>query len=226
MIERYRKNISALNDRVKQACIKAGRDPGDITVIAATKYVGPESVRIISGLGINNFGENRADQLLEKKKGVADEAVWHFIGHLQSRKARDVVPEVEYIHSIDSMKILEKVGREAARLGKVQKVLVEVNVSGEETKYGLIPDNVIDFITKAVRVENTELKGLMTMAPFTQDMGIVRSVFRKLRELRDRIRDTGIAGSFDELSMGMSNDFTIAVEEGATMIRVGSIIFK
>jgi pyridoxal phosphate enzyme (YggS family) len=226
IVDRYRRNINTLKKQVEKACINAGRDPGEITIIAATKYTGPEGVRLINRLGIDHFGENRSDELLRKKALVTSDAVWHFIGHLQSRKARDVVPEVEYIHSIDSIKILEKVGREAARCSKTQKVLIEVNISGEETKYGLIPDNVIDFITKAVEVNNIELKGLMTMAPYTSDTELIRGVFRKLRKLRDQICSLGIIDSFCELSMGMTNDYTIAIEEGATMIRVGSIIFK
>lgn len=226
MIERYRDNIIQLKNQIEKACEKSGRDPGEVTIIAATKYTGPAGVKLISELGIDNFGENRADELLEKKENTKREAIWHFIGHLQSRKARDVVPLVEYIHSIDSLKILEKVGREAAKCGKIQKVLVEVNISGEETKYGLKPDNVIDFITKAVKVENTDFRGLMTMAPYTDDMEYIRSLFRRLKILRDRLNDLGLTGSFLELSMGMSNDFMVAIEEGATMIRVGSSIFK
>ena len=226
MIERYRDNIIQLKNQIEKACEKSGRDPGEVTIIAATKYTGPAGVKLISELGIDNFGENRSDELLEKKENTKREAIWHFIGHLQSRKARDVVPLVEYIHSIDSLKILEKVGREAAKCGKIQKVLVEVNISGEETKYGLKPDNVIDFITKAVKVENTDFRGLMTMAPYTDDMEYIRSLFRRLKILRDRLNDLGLTGSFLELSMGMSNDFMVAIEEGATMIRVGSSIFK
>jgi len=226
MIERYRDNIIQLKNQIEKACEKSGRDPGEVTIIAATKYTGPAGVKLISELGIDNFGENRADELLEKKENTKREAIWHFIGHLQSRKARDVVPLVEYIHSIDSLKILEKVGREAAKCGKIQKVLVEVNISGEETKYGLKPDNVIDFITKAVKVENTDFRGLMTIAPYTDDMEYIRSLFRRLKILRDRLNDLGLTGSFLELSMGMSNDFMVAIEEGATMIRVGSSIFK
>lgn len=227
MIERFRKNIEDLKEQVKLTCKRAGRNPQEITIIAATKYTDPEGVCMINELGIKHFGENRADELLEKKQHLKNEAVWHFIGHLQSRKARDVVPEVEYIHSIDSIKILEKVGREAAISGKIQKVLIEVNISGEATKYGLIPDNVVDFMNKAVKVENIELKGFMTMAPYTGDTELIRSVFRKLRLLRDSICKLDItASSFSELSMGMSNDFIIAIEEGATMIRVGSSIFK
>jgi len=226
MIEKYRNNIIRLKGQVASACRNAGRDPLEVTIVAATKYTDAEGVRMISELGIDNFGENRADELLSKKANVERKAVWHFIGHLQSRKARDVVPEVDYIHSIDSLKILEEIGKQAGRCGKVQDVLAEVNISGEETKYGLNPDNMIDFITKAEKVENTRLIGLMTMAPYTGDMELIRGLFKQLRQLKDRISGLGITGHFSELSMGMSNDFIAAIEEGATMIRIGSSIFK
>jgi pyridoxal phosphate enzyme (YggS family) len=226
MIETYKENIENLKKQVNDTCIRSGRDPTEVTIIAATKYADAEAVRIISELGISHFGENRAHELLDKKEHVKKDAVWHFIGHLQSRKARDVVPAVDYIHSIDSMKILEKVSSIAARYPKVQKVLIEVNISEEETKYGLKIDNVIDFITKATKIENIELKGLMTVAPYTGDMEYIRSIFRQLRELRDRISGPGGLDSFCQLSMGMSNDFIVAIEEGATMIRVGSTIFN
>ena len=226
MIEKYRNNIIRLKGQVASACRNAGRDPLEVTIVAATKYTDAEGVRMISELGIDNFGENRADELLSKKANVESKAVWHFIGHLQSRKARDVVPEVDYIHSIDSLKILEEIGKQAGRCGKVQDVLAEVNISGEETKYGLNPDNMIDFITKAEKVENTRLIGLMTMAPYTGDMELIRGLFKQLRQLKDRISGLGITGHFSELSMGMSNDFMVAIEEGATMIRIGSSIFK
>ena len=226
MIGKYRKNIEELKEQVEKACVRVRRDPGEVRIIAATKYTDGEGVRMIGELGLSDFGENRADELLKKKAYAREKAMWHFIGHLQSRKARDVVPEVEYIHSIDSLKILEKVGKEAAKCHKTQKVLIEVNISGEETKYGLIPDNVIDFITKAEKIENIKLKGLMTMAPHSDDMEQIRVIFRQLRQLRDKVCRIKGAGSFSELSMGMSNDYIVAIEEGATMIRVGSSIFK
>jgi len=226
MIERYKKNISGLKRQVRETCARCGRDPSEVTIIAATKYAGIDGVRAISELGISHFGENRSDELLRKKEHISKDAVWHFIGHLQSRKAKDVVPAVDFIHSIDSMKTIQKVSREAVKCGKIQKVLIEVNISGEETKYGLEIDNVVDFITKAEKVGNIELRGLMTVAPYTDDMEYIRGIFRQLRDLRDRISSSAGHGSFIDLSMGMSNDFVVAIEEGATMIRIGSSIFK
>lgn len=226
LFEKYKKNIDTLKKQIKEICEKTGRSPGEITIIAATKYADAEGADIIRKLGIIDLGENRADELIKKNMHTGKEARWHFIGHLQRRKARDVVPLVEYIHSIDSMRILEKVGSEAEKCGKIQKVLIEVNISGEESRYGLDMDNVVNFIIKAEKIYNIELKGLMTMAPYVDDMEYIRGIFRQLRKLKEKICASGDLKSFSELSMGMSNDFNIAIEEGATMIRIGSNIFK
>ncbi|MFC2144893.1 YggS family pyridoxal phosphate-dependent enzyme [Actinomycetota bacterium] len=223
---KYRENISILKKDIEDVCKNSGRSPDDIIVIAATKYVGPEGVAIVHKLGINDFGENRSDELLKKKKFLFGDSKWHFIGHLQSRKAKIVVPLVEYIHSIDSLKTMEKVGKEAKKINKVQKVLMEVNISGEQTKYGLGRDQVSSFISDSSRIKNINMKGFMAMAPYTDDTEYIRKIFKSLRLLREEM--SGQYGGLDlsELSMGMSNDFRIAIEEGATMIRIGSNIFN
>ncbi|MCD4671011.1 MAG: YggS family pyridoxal phosphate-dependent enzyme [Actinomycetia bacterium] len=226
LFEKYKNNINTLKKQIKEICEKTGRNPEEITIIAATKYADAESIDIIRKLGVIDMGENRAGELIKKNICVGKGARWHFIGHLQRRKARDVVPVVEYIHSIDSMRILEKVSSEAKKCGKIQKVLIEVNISGEESRYGLNMDNVVDFIAKAEKIHNIEVRGLMTMAPYVDDMEHIREVFRRLRKVKEKICVRGGLESFSELSMGMSNDFNIAIEEGATMIRIGSNIFK
>jgi len=223
---KYRENISSLKKEINEACISSGRSPEEITIIAATKYVGPDGVVMVHKLGINDFGENRADELLNKKKCLPGNPGWHFIGHLQTRKAKIVVPLVEYIHSIDSLKTLEKVGKEAQKVNKVQKVLLEVNISGELTKYGLDRDQAGSFISDSAKIKNIEIKGFMTMAPYTDDMDHIRVVFQDLRLLKEKMSRLFTGLDLSELSMGMSNDFKIAIEEGATMIRVGSNIFK
>ncbi|MCJ7665394.1 MAG: YggS family pyridoxal phosphate-dependent enzyme [Actinobacteria bacterium] len=223
---RYGENISILNKEIDRVCRNSGRRPEDITVIAATKYVGPEGVRMVHKLGITDFGENRSDELLIKQKVLPEDSRWHFIGHLQSRKAKTVVPYVEYIHSIDSLSTMEKVGKEAGKTGKTQKVLIEVNISGEQTKYGLRKDLVDSFIGNAINIKNIEIKGFMTMAPYNEDIERIRRIFRELRLLKEKVSVSYRGLDLSELSMGMSNDFKIAIEEGATMIRVGSNIFK
>ena len=223
---KYRENISFLNKGIEDACKNSGRSPDDITIIAATKYVGPEGVAIVHKLGINDFGENRSDELLNKKRSLSGDSKWHFIGHLQSRKVKTVVPLVEYIHSIDSLKTLAKVGKEAKKINKVQKVLIEVNISGEQTKYGLERGQVSSFINDSSRIKNINMKGFMTIAPYTDDTKYIRKIFRSLRQLREEMSDSYEELDLSELSMGMSNDFQVAIEEGTTMIRVGSNIFK
>lgn len=222
----YRKKIANLKENIKNTCKNVGRDPNEVCIVAATKYADAAKVQEVLDCGINHFGENRASDLVEKSENIRGKSVWHFIGHLQSRKAKLVVPIVEYIHSIDKIKTLNKIAKEAKKIKKVQKVLVEVNISGEESKYGIDEKDVIDFIKEAKEIENTEIKGFMTMAPYTDDFEFIRSIFKKLRLLKEECANKFKDISFEELSMGMSNDYKIAIEEGATMIRVGSIIFK
>ena len=223
---KLKENINKLKKEVSMACAGTGRDQDEITIVVAAKYADASSIVSVSNIGLDNFGENRADELVSKSGKVPGKAIWHFIGHLQSRKAKLVVPLVEYIHSIDKISTLDRVDREAVKNNKVQKILIEVNISGEATKYGIDPGDLSGFIDEARNFENIEIKGLMTMAPYTRDLDLIRSTFRDLRILKERSSKEFRGLALTELSMGMSNDFVIAIEEGATMIRVGSIIFK
>lgn len=224
--DRLKRNIDNLKNEVEIICKKVGRSSGEVSIIVATKYTSARQVKLVYDSGLKNFGENRADQLKEKYSVVKGDPVWHFIGHLQSRKAKIVVPLVEFIHSIDRMGTLNKVNDEAKKLNKIQKVLIEVNISGEESKYGINPGDLRDFLKEALNFKNIKIVGLMTVAPLTDDSEIIREVFRKLRILRDKSNKDFGKVSLTELSMGMSNDYRMAVEEGATMIRIGSVIFK
>jgi PLP dependent protein len=222
--------IENLKSDIKDICGRAGRDSNDVTIIAASKYTDAQGITEALELGIKNFGENRADALLEKFAIVGNEAVWHFIGHLQSRKAKAVVPIAEYIHSCDSLDIIKEINSQASAIGKLQKVLIEVNISGEESKYGLQSQELPGLIRNALGFKNIRLCGLMTMAPLCDDAILIRQVFKNLRLLRDKTVKE-IWGYTDnltlyELSMGMSNDYKIAIEEGATMVRIGSLIFS
>ncbi len=223
---RLKRNINNLRNEVEITCKKVGRSSKEVSIIAATKYASARQVEMVYNSGLRNFGENRADQLKEKHGAVKEDSVWHFIGHLQSRKAKIVVPLVEFIHSIDKISTLSKVNDEAEKLDKIQKVLVEVNISGEESKYGINPGDLHNFLEEALDFKNIEVAGLMTMAPLTDDFGFIREVFKNLRILCGKLNKDFSKVNLAELSMGMSNDYRIAIEEGATMIRVGSIIFK
>lgn len=224
--ESLKRNINNLKDEMDKICKKIGRSSKDISIIAATKYASAGQVKLIYNLGLRNFGENRADELEEKYSAVEKDSIWHFIGHLQSRKVKKVVPLVEFIHSIDRISTLSKVNNEAEKLNKIQKLLIEINISGEESKYGINPDDLYNFLKETSNYKNIKVVGLMTMAPLTDDFGFIREIFKKLRILRDKSNEYFSNMNLTELSMGMSNDYQVAIEEGATMIRIGSIIFK
>ena len=224
--EKLKRNINNLKDEMDKICKKIGRSSKDISIIAATKYASAGQVKLIYNLGLRNFGENRADELEEKYDAVEKDSIWHFIGHLQSRKVKNVVPLVEFIHSIDRISTLSKVDYEAEKLNKIQKLLIEINISGEQSKYGINPDDLYNFLKETLNFKNIKVVGLMTMAPLTDDFVFIREIFKKLRILRDKSNEYFNNMNLTELSMGMSNDYQIAIEEGATMIRIGSIIFK
>lgn len=214
----------AVRRQVADAADVAGRDPADITIVAVTKTVGIEDIRQAVAAGITDFGENRVQEFLGKY-GLFPDVRWHFIGSLQTNKVKDVVGRAYLIHSVDSEKLLEEIERRAAQAGVVQPVLLQVNVSGEASKHGLEPEAVAETLIEASRMEHVEVRGLMTMAPLARAEE-VRWVFRELKEVRDSLREMPLNGvELDELSMGMSNDYRIAVEEGSTIIRVGRALF-
>jgi pyridoxal phosphate enzyme (YggS family) len=218
--ERYR----SVRKRVIDAADCVGRDPDDITIVAVSKTVGPEEVRQAFAAGVRDFGENRAQDFVTKQ-ALFPEARWHFIGTLQSNKVGMIVGKAWLIHSVDSLKLLAAIDRRAQTLGIVQPVLLEVNVSGEASKHGVAPERVEEVIEAAARMRNIEVRGLMTMAPLDKPE-TVRSVFHSLATLFAQcagMRFTNV--DLTELSMGMTNDFPVAVEEGATIVRVGRAIF-
>lgn len=214
----------AVRRQVADAADCAGRDPDDVLIVAVTKTHGIDVIRQALQIGIRDFGENRVQEFLGKY-GLFPTANWHFIGTLQTNKVKDVVGKARLIHSVDSTKLLAEISKRAETAGVVQSVLLEVNVSGESTKHGLRPADVREALIEASQMPAVAVKGLMTMAPFGRPED-ARWVFRELRELRDSLREMPLNGvELDELSMGMSNDFRVAVEEGATIVRIGTAIF-
>lgn len=214
----------AVRRQVADAADIAGRSPDEITIVAVTKTVGIEDIRFALAAGISDFGENRVQEFLGKY-GLFPDANWHFIGTLQTNKAKDVVGRACLIHSVDSLHLLDEIGKRALAAGVVQPVLLQVNVSGEGTKHGFECCDVREALVEASHLPNVAVRGLMTMAPFGRPED-ARWVFRELRELRDSLREMPLNGvELNELSMGMSNDFRVAVEEGSTMVRVGGAIF-
>lgn len=231
-----RDNIRAIKDRISAQCAYSGKDPDTITVIAVCKERSLEDIREAVEWGIRDIGENRVQEALVKQKkflshraaGYDPRAVrWHMIGHLQTNKVKQAVGVFDLIHSVDSQKLAAEIDKEAARINKIQDILIQVNTSFEETKSGIRPDELIPLFLEISRMKNVGFKGLMTIAPMTDNPEKVRLYFRQLKQLLDKVnamRDTRYAIRI--LSMGMTNDFEVAVEEGATMVRIGRGIFE
>ncbi|MFD1038067.1 YggS family pyridoxal phosphate-dependent enzyme [Virgibacillus byunsanensis] len=213
-------NLAAIKDNIGQACAKNGRNPDEITIIGVTKYVTIERTEEAIEAGITNLGENRLEGFLEKYTHLEDKAKWHFIGTLQSRKVKDVIDKVDAIHSLDRLSLAKEINKRAT---KAVDCFVQVNVSGEESKHGLNPEDVIPFLENTKEFKYIHVVGLMTMAPHAEDKEKLRQIFKNLANLRDTVKDKQFKHApCHFLSMGMSNDYDIAVEEGATHIRVGS----
>ncbi|MEH7502409.1 YggS family pyridoxal phosphate-dependent enzyme [Neobacillus drentensis] len=211
-----------IKQQIIEACLRVKRNPEEVNVIGVTKYVSTERAIEALEAGIINLGENRDDGLLQKWEVLKDKPIWHYIGSLQTRKVKNIINKVEYIHSLDRISLAEEINK---RAGHKIKCLVQVNVSGEESKHGLSPNEALVFIEALRKFENISVEGLMTMAPFTNDEYHIRECFRKLRELRNQVQALDLDyAPCTELSMGMSNDYVIAIEEGATMVRIGTAL--
>lgn len=219
------RNIEGVRKKIAEAAVSVGRSEKEVTLVAVTKFRGPEKISQAVEAGLTIFGENRVQEAKSKYRLLPDNLSWHMIGHLQRNKAKDAVGIFDCIHSLDSVRIADEVEKRCAVIGKTMDVLLEVNVSGEEAKFGLKREEVEEVVRHVLSLWHLRLKGLMTMAPFVDDAETVRPVFRGLRELRDRINETGLC-QLTELSMGMTQDYEVAVQEGATIVRIGSAIFN
>ena len=217
-------NVHIVKEKIAEICKNSGRNPGEITLIAVSKTNPISAIEEAVSAGITDLGENKAQELRDKSKLIEGDFNWHFIGHLQTNKVKYVIRAAEYIHSVDSVKLAEEINRKAEALDKVQKILIEVNTSGEESKYGIQDfDSLESLIEKCETLSNIEVKGLMTMAPFTSDEDVIRKCFINLREMKEKLNNRW--DNITELSMGMTNDYKIAIEEGSTMLRIGTAIF-
>lgn len=210
--------------RIQAACGRAGRDPASVQLLAVSKTRHPDDIAAVAALGIETFGENRVQEARGKMPLCSSRLHWHLIGHLQSNKAREAVRLFEMIHSVDSLRMLELLDRYAQEEGRVLPVCLEVNVSGERSKFGMPPEQLPATLEAANRLFKVKIAGLMTIPPAAGDPEEARPFFRTLRNVRDRMQEeAGV--NLPELSMGMSHDFEIAIEEGATWIRVGTLLF-
>ncbi|WP_042144983.1 YggS family pyridoxal phosphate-dependent enzyme [Paucisalibacillus sp. EB02] len=213
-------NLTEIKARIEAACRNNNRNSEDITIIAVTKYVTIERTEEVVDAGVLNLGENRQEGFIEKYNHFGNRVSWHFIGSLQTRKVKDIIDKVDYIHSLDRLSLAKEINKRAST---VKDCFVQVNVSGEESKHGIQPEDVIQFIEKTSEYANIRIVGLMTMAPHSDDKELLHKVFRELGELRDKVKQRNYQHApCNYLSMGMSNDYEIAIMEGATHIRIGS----
>jgi len=221
-------NISNIHKRISHAAIKAGRSPEDIKLIAVTKNVAIERIKQAADAGLRIFGENRVQEAREKIEAARykmhdTDIQWHLIGHLQKNKARLAVELFDFIHSVDSTELAEALNKHAEKMGKTQEIIIQVKLSHEESKSGISKDNLMGLVEDISIMKNLRLNGLMTIPPFFDDPEMSRPYFRDLRELRGETQAKGF--NLPALSMGMTNDFEVAIEEGATMVRIGTAIF-
>lgn len=220
-----KENLAQVRQRIQQAAQRVGRDPRKISLVAVSKTVGMNEILAAYEQEQRVFGENRVPALVEKQESGPADIQWHMIGRLQRNKAAAAVRCATLIHSVDSSRLLNRINRCAEKMGKIQDVLLEINVSGESAKAGLAPEDLPEFLSLLPALPHVHCRGLMTMAPFGADEETLRTVFSGLRRLLSDGRQT-VGPGFDQLSMGMSGDFEVAVEEGATIVRVGTAIFR
>lgn len=215
-----KENLQQIQANIIEVCRKTNRDPNEIKLIAVTKYVSTETAQSAIEAGIKHIGENRDSGLNQKWEVIGEQVKWHYIGSLQTRKVKNIIDKVDYIHSLDRLSLAEEINK---RSENIIKCFVQVNAASEETKQGLSLEEVVPFIENLKDFPNIRVEGLMTMAPFTEDEGILRETFRKVNKLQKDVQALNLPyAPCKELSMGMSNDYIIAIEEGSTMIRIGT----
>lgn len=217
-------NLERLRARIASACARAGRGPESVVLLAVTKGQPPDMVRAAAGLGLTLFGENRVQEARAKIGQCPGRLRWHMIGHLQSNKCRDAVHFFEMIQSVDSLELAREIDKWADKAAKTMPILLEVNIAGESSKFGYPPDRLVAELAEINRLKHIEIHGLMTVAPWAEEPEKVRPIFRRLRELKDECGEI-LGAPLPQLSMGMSGDFEVAIEEGATMVRVGTALF-
>ena len=224
---RIAENLASVRERIARAAARVGRDPRSVRLVVVTKGVGADLIREVVEAGADCLGENRVQEARQKLAVLGDLPVkWHMVGHLQTNKVKYVIGMFEMIHSLDRLSLAEELDRRAGQRRTTVDVLVQANVSGEQTKFGVAPEETVEFIRQVSRFEHVKVKGLMTMAPFVPDPELARPCFRRLRELADEVRREAVGGvDMDWLSMGMTNDFEVAIEEGANLVRIGTAIF-
>lgn len=219
-------NVKRLLHEIEETAVKAGRNPDDITLVGVTKTVTAKETRELMDAGVLTLGENRVQSLLEKYEVLKDEPTWHLIGHLQTNKVKYIADKVTMIHSVDSLHLAEEIDRQFQKAGRVAQILLQVNVSGEESKFGVTPDEAFRLAEQVAGLKHVSVQGLMTMAPIMEKSSDTRKVFYDLHKLSVDIQEKKYDNIYmRHLSMGMSGDFREAIMEGATLVRIGSALF-
>jgi pyridoxal phosphate enzyme (YggS family) len=217
-------NIAEVKKRISKSCESSGRNLSEITLVAVSKNNPIDKIIDAQKFGLENFGENKAQELKEKATQHSSSLNWHFIGHLQRNKVKDVINFVEIIHSVDTIKLADEINKRALTIDKKQRILLEANTSGEKSKFGLNNfEEILELAEYCSTLPNLKLEGLMTMAPYTDNKELIRNCFKLLKQYLDRLNSKGY--KITELSMGMTNDYEIAIQEGATILRIGTAIF-
>jgi PLP dependent protein len=219
-------NITEIEEEINQICKKCGRNPEDITLIAVTKTVDTERINYAVECGVSNLAENKVHEIMDKYDAVAKNVKWHLIGHLQTNKVKYIIDKVELIHSVDSIKLAEEINKRAQQNNLIKDVLVQINVAEEDTKFGISLEQTVDFVKSISGFGNIHIKGLMTIAPYDLNPEGVRPIFKQLKDKFNELAQMNLPNiEMKHLSMGMSNDYKVAIEEGANMIRIGTAIF-
>jgi len=219
-------NIARVKERIAESALRAGRKPEEITLVAVSKRVDLSRIKEAIEAGVTTFGENYVQEASEKISQIGEDVNWHMVGHLQTNKVKYVVPLFSVIHSVDSLRLAEEISKRALTLEKTIEVLIQVNISEEDTKSGITSDQLLRLLEAVAPLGGISVRGLMTMPPFFPDQELSRPFYQKLRQFRDRLLPVlPDSISLSHLSMGMSGDFEVAIEEGATMVRVGTAVF-
>lgn len=221
-----KKNIEMVREEIKIH----SKNPENVKLVAVTKYFGPEAIEAVLEAGVHDIGENKGQAVRDKIAYCRDRGLeginWHFIGNLQKNKVKYIIEDVTLIHSVNSLSLAQEIDKRAGQIGRTVDILLEINIAGEESKEGYEYERLIQELPHYFALKHVKIRGLMTMAPFTENEEELRSVFRKLRETKDKLNAEYFNGELTELSMGMSNDYKIALEEGATLIRVGTKLYQ
>lgn len=220
-----RENLEILKNRIDKAAKRAGRNTDDIKLVAVTKFVDVAKIEEAIDSGITAIGENRVQEAKGKYKIIGNKVEWHMVGHIQTNKVKDTVKIFDLIHSIDSIKLASELDKEGKKINKIIKGLIQINISGEDTKFGIKKEGVFNLLLKISNMTNLKIEGLMTIAPITSNKDLISRCFRELRILSENIDNKFDNVKMNYLSMGMTNDFEIAINEGANIIRIGTAIF-